>query len=377
MSLDLAARHLPVMLLDIERIVTRETPSADLGAVAEGAADVAALLRERLGAEPELIVVDGVTHVRLRFGAGPPRVLILNHQDTVWPRGTLARIPFSLEDGVLRGPGCFDMVTGLVMSIHAVMMIAEEFGAEALEGVSLLVTGDEEVGSAASRDLILAEATGARAVLVLEASADGGAPKLSRKGASRYQLEVLGRASHAGLEPEQGIHAGLELAHQMQVIAGLGDPTLGTTVTPTSFCGGTTSNTVPARARLDVDSRATTVAEQERVDAALRALVPSVEGPELLLTGGINRPPLERASSEALFARYRRVADRLGVAIPDGVDVGGASDGNFTGGAGIPTLDGLGAVGGGAHAEHEHVLVDLIAARTAVLAGLIRVLLSE
>lgn len=377
MDLHSTARHLPDMLRAIERLIAVETPSADLDAVARGAAAVAELLQERLGRAPETIVLGGVTHLRLRFGSGRPRVVLLTHQDTVWPIGTLDRLPCSIRDGVLRGPGCFDMLTGLVMAIHAVALLGERHGPDALDGISLLVTGDEEVGSTQSRALILEEAAGAEAVLVLEASAERGALKLGRKGVSRYRLEVVGRAAHAGLEPERGINAGLELARQMPAIAELSDAALGTTVTPTSFAGGTTSNTVPASATLDVDSRAWTVDEQRRVDAGMRALRPSIAGAELLVTGEVNRPPMERSASEALFAQYRRIALELGAEAPAGVDVGGASDGNFTAGAGIPTLDGLGAVGGGAHAEHEHVLVAQIAPRTAVLAALLRHVLTS
>lgn len=367
-----AEERLPDMLADIARVITLETPSADKGAVAAGAADFADLLHERLGAQPEILTVDGVAHVRLRFGDGPPRVVLLNHQDTVWPHGTLERLPFSTEDGVLRGPGSFDMLTGAIMSVHAAAILADRLGEGGLDGLSILVTGDEEIGSVTSSDLIRAEAAEAAAVFVMEASADG-ALKLERKGTGIYTLIFRGRAAHAGLEPEKGVNAGMALALTLPLIAELADAEAGTTVVPTTITAGTTSNTVPAEARVDVDVRARTAAELERVDAAIRALAanPRLEGSTTEVIGGINRPPFEPERSAELFDRATVLAADLGIAAPRGVAVGGASDGNFTAGDGIPTLDGLGAVGDGAHAEHEHAIIAEIAPRTALLAALI------
>lgn len=364
--------RLPAMLADLARVIGVETPSSDKAAVARGASDFADLLRERLGAEAELLTVDGVTHVRLRFGDGPPRVVLLNHQDTVWPHGTIERLPFSTENGVVRGPGSFDMLTGAIMSVHAVAILADRLGEGGLEGLSILITGDEEVGSVSSSDLIRAEAAEANAVFVMEASADG-ALKLERKGTGIYTLVFRGRASHAGLEPEKGVNAGMALALTLPLVAGLSDAEAGTTVVPTTITAGTTSNTVPAEARVSVDVRARTAAELERVDSAIRALAaePTLEGSTTEVIGGINRPPFEPEASAALFDRATVLASELGIAAPRGVAVGGASDGNFTAGDGIPTLDGLGAVGDGAHAEHEHAIIAEIAPRTALLAALI------
>ncbi|MGX6450745.1 M20 family metallopeptidase [Brevibacterium paucivorans] len=360
--------RLPQMLADIERVINIETPSSDKEAVKRGAEDFAALMRERLGVEPDLIDIDGVTHVRLRFGDGDRKVILVNHQDTVWPHGTLDRLPFSNKDGVLRGPGVFDMITGAIMSVHATALLQDN-GTD-LDGLTILVTGDEEVGSTTSADFIVNEAKGASAAFVLEASQHG-ALKVERKGSSIYTVKVHGKAAHAGLEPEKGINAGLELAHQMQVIAGFANPEAGTTVTPTVFSGGTTTNTVPAHAKVNVDVRAKTAEEQERVDALMRGLTPSMEGARIELEGGINRPPMERNMAQGLFDRAVELAQKLGIETPTAVAVGGGSDGNFTAGTGVPTLDGLGAVGDGAHAEHEHALVDQIAPRTALLATLI------
>ncbi|MEV0094455.1 M20 family metallopeptidase [Streptomyces sp. NPDC050738] len=356
------------MLGDIERLVVTESPSADLAAVAHSAGVVAALGRAHLGADPELIVLDGRTHLRWRLGSGPRRVLLLAHHDTVWPLGTLAAHPFEVREGVLRGPGCFDMKTGLVMAFHALAVLAAP---DRTDGVTLLVTGDEELGSPSSRELIETEARGCAAALVLEASADGGALKTERKGVSRYEVTVHGRAAHAGLEPERGVNATVETAHQILAVAGLADAAAGTTVVPTVLAAGTTTNTVPAQGRFAVDVRVRDAAEQDRVDTAVRALRPVLEGAAVEVTGGPNRPPLQRTSSALLYRRAQHRATGLGIGPLSAAAVGGASDGNFTAGIGTPTLDGLGAVGGGAHADHEHVLTAEIPRRTALLAALI------
>ena len=212
---------------------------------------------------------------------------------------------------------------------------------------------------------------------MLEASADGGALKTARKGVSLYDVRVLGRAAHAGLEPELGVNATLELAHQALVVSALAEPARGTTVTPTVMRAGTTTNTVPAEGSFAVDVRVQTLAEQDRVDAALRSLRTVVPGASLEITGGPNRPPLDAAASAALFDRARLLAGRLGLPDLVAVAVGGASDGNFTAGVGTPTLDGLGAVGGGAHAADEHVLVEALPGRTALLAALVADLLAD
>jgi len=389
---------LPAIVGDIERLVRTESPSADLAAVARSAEVVAAIGTARLGVEPDLIVLDGRTHLRWRLGtgAGPGdgagggagagggtgsggglrRVLVLGHHDTVWPLGSLATHPFEVRDGVLRGPGCFDMKAGLAMAFHALAATAATAARGAANGVTLLVTGDEELGSPSSRQLIEAEATGCAAALVLEASAEGGALKTERKGVSRYDVRVRGRAAHAGLEPERGVNAGLEAAHQMLAVAGLADPDVGTTVTPTLLAAGTTVNTVPAEGHFAVDVRVRDAAEQSRVDADMRALKPVLDGAEVEATGGPNRPPLQHAASEELYVRAQSLAERLGIGPLKAASVGGASDGNFTAGVGTPTLDGLGAVGGGAHADHEHVLIAELPRRTALLAALLGDLLS-
>ncbi|WP_037311599.1 M20 family metallopeptidase [Amycolatopsis orientalis] len=359
------------LLDDIETLVRCESPSSDHEAVARSAEVVAGLGRKLLWTDPERIVVDGVTHLRWRFGDGPSRVLLLGHHDTVWPHGSLETHPFSVRDGVLRGPGCFDMKAGVVMALHAAAAVPDR------DGLSILVTGDEEIGSPSSRALIEETAAGCDAAFVLEASADGGALKCRRKGVSHYRVEVTGRAAHAGLEPEKGVNAGIEIAHQILAVAALADPVAGTSVTPTVVSAGTTVNTVPAAASVAVDVRVWNEAEQLRVDRAMKALVPILEDASVRVTGGINRPPLEEGSSSGLFDLARELAAGLGLGELTAASVGGASDGNYTAGMGVPTLDGLGAVGGGAHADHEHVVVAELPRRTALLAALVENVLAK
>nr|WP_221375350.1 M20/M25/M40 family metallo-hydrolase [Actinoplanes polyasparticus] len=356
---------LPQMLADVRALVTCESPSDDRAAVARSAEVVAGIGHRLLGAHAQLIVIDGRTHLRWRFGDGPPRVLLLGHHDTVWPIGSLAHTPYGIDGEILRGPGCFDMKAGVVQGLHAVASLPDR------RGVTVLITGDEELGSPTSRELIEKEAVGCAAALVLEGSADGGALKTERKGVSLYRVRVTGRAAHAGLEPETGVNSTVELAHQVLAVQALADPALGTTAVPTRMTAGTTTNTVPALGEFAVDVRARTALEQERVDAALRALAPVLPGARIEIEGGLNRPPLEATASDALYLRAVAIDGELGRAA-----VGGASDGNFTAGVGTPTLDGLGAVGGGAHAAGEHVVVAEIPRRAALVAALTAELLA-
>ena len=352
------------MIEALAALVEVESPSASDSATRAAADALDDLLADRLGRRGTWLGGDR-GHL-LWTGGGTPRVLLLGHVDTVWPAGTLARWPFDVVDGRATGPGVFDMKAGLVQGVEALA------GLDDLEGVALLATTDEEVGSPTSRELVEQTARGCEAVLVLEPSA-AGALKTSRKGVSNYDLVVHGRASHAGLEPEAGANALVELSHQVLALEAIARPDAGTTVTPTVASAGTTTNTVPARARAAVDVRAVTAAEQDRVDAALRSLRTQVPGCRLELLGGVNRPPLEPSASAELFDRARRIAAELGLPSLRGVPVGGGSDGNFTAGLGVPTLDGLGGVGDGAHAEGEHVVVAAMAER----AALVRALLAE
>ncbi|GAB3892110.1 M20 family metallopeptidase [Kibdelosporangium lantanae] len=355
-----------LLLSDIEELVRCESPSTDLAAVAASADTVARVGERRLGAVPDRIVLNGRTHLRWKFG-GDTRVLLLGHHDTVWPIGSITTHPFSVADGVLRGPGCFDMKAGLAMAFHAIAGLADR------TGVTLLVTGDEELGAPSSRALIEGEAAGCAAALVLEAAAPGGALKTERKGVSLYRVRVTGRAAHAGLEPENGVNATVELAHQVLAVAGIGVD--GTSVTPTLTSAGTVTNTVPALGEFAVDVRVWTADEQERVDKAMHALTAVLPGARLEVLGGPNRPPMP--ASEQLYARAVELARHLGLPPLTRMAVGGGSDGNFTAGVGVPTLDGLGAVGGGAHADDEHVLVAELPGRTALVQALVADLLGS
>jgi glutamate carboxypeptidase len=357
------------MLADLATLVTAESPSADTAATA-ACADVVADLGVRLtGRSPERIEAGDRTHLRWRFGSGPTRVLLLGHLDTVWPVGTLARWPFTVTGGSATGPGVVDMKAGLVQLFHALSAV------ESMEGVAVLVTSDEEIGSVTSRRLIEQTARGAAATLVLEPSA-AGALKIARKGIAMYRVLVTGRASHAGLAPEEGVNAGVELAHQVIALAAMGDGSAGTTVTPTLSAAGTTGNTVPAAAVVNVDVRAWQPAELARVDAAIRGLRPVLPGASLSVEAGPHRPALTEGASRELFDLASRTAEDLGLPPLRGEAVGGGSDGNLTAGIGVPTLDGLGAVGGNPHAEGEWVDVDAMPQRTALVAALVRHLTS-
>lgn len=346
------------MLDDLGVLVSLESPSRDLAALGASARAVAAMIENRLGHPAQLVDSPAGPHVQWR-GGGDPKVLILGHHDTVFPLGTVEHRPFAVADGRATGPGVFDMLGGLVLGVHAVGSLADR------SGVEILITADEEVGSHASRDLIEERARACGAVLVLEGAGEGGALKIGRKGCGTLFVSITGQAAHAGLEPENGANALVEAAHQVLHIAGLAAPEAGTTVTPTVASAGTTDNVVPAEARITVDIRVESAAEQQRIEAAFAALRPQVEGTAIAVTGTIGRPPMPESASAALYDIARRVQ-------PDvrGISVGGGSDGNFTAALGIATLDGLGAVGGGAHADHEYILVDRMADRAHLIAGL-------
>jgi len=352
------------MVDDLASLVEVESPSDDLTACRAVVDHTAALGARLLGQAPEVLEDAGRAHLRWRFGAHG-RVLLVGHLDTVWPLGTLARRPFTVDGGVATGPGCFDMKAGVVQAFHALTTVSD------LDGVEVLLTTDEELGSQTSRHLVEEGARRARAALVCEPSSDGGALKLGRKGTGMYTLVVSGRSAHAGLEPEKGANALVEAAHLVLALAPLGRAGIGTTVTPTMAAAGTATNVVPAEARVEVDVRVAQPAEAGRVHAAMLALAATVPGCRLEVQGGPNRPPMPETSSAALWDQARAVAAELGLAPLTGVSVGGGSDGNFTAAVGCPTLDGLGPVGGGAHAETEHVVVSAMPERAALLAGLI------
>ncbi|MBB1245961.1 M20 family metallopeptidase [Streptomyces durbertensis] len=356
-DLDVAA-----MLDDLRTLVEVESPSRDREALAASAKTVAAVIENRLGGRAVLVESPAGPHVHWS-GGGDPRVLVLGHHDTVFPLGTLARRPFRVAGGRATGPGVFDMLGGVVQAVHGLASLDDR------SGVELLVTADEEVGSQHSRALVEERALACGAVLVVEGAAEGGGLKTARKGCGNFQVSVAGRAAHAGLEPEAGVNALVESAHQVLHIASLGRPEVGTTVTPTVASAGTLDNVVPAEATIAVDVRVETEAEKARVEAAFAALTPHLPGAEVTVTGGVGRPPMPPAASAGLFALATRLMP--GIA---GHHVGGGSDGNFTAALGVPTLDGLGAVGGGAHADHEYLEVNAMPERAALVAGLVSAL---
>ncbi|MFI5912631.1 M20 family metallopeptidase [Dactylosporangium sp. NPDC051541] len=349
----------PRMLDDLAELIEVESPSSDPDALARSADVVAALGTRCTGQAPERVVVADRPHLRWRFGAGPARVVLIGHHDTVWPRGTLARWPFSVDGDRATGPGVVDMKGGLVVLFHALAACDD------LDGVAVIVNADEEIGSPTSTELIQDTARGAAGALVLEGSSQGRL-KVARKGIAHYSVRVTGRAAHAGNAPHLGINAGVELSHQILRIAELADPQRGTTVSPTDAVAGTTSNTIPAAARVSVDVRSFDQGELRRVDAALRALEPVLEGARLDIEAGPARPAMPETAATELFALAQRL---MGVDFP-GEAVGGGSDGNLTAGIGVRTLDGLGAIGGNAHAEGEWIEVSSLHDRAALVSTL-------
>jgi glutamate carboxypeptidase len=293
--------------------------------------------------------------------------LILGHMDTVFPAGEAARRPFRIENGRATGPGVFDMKAGIVLVWAAL---------KALDAVprpvTVLLTSDEEIGSPSSRQLIEKEASQASAVLVLEPSLPGGTLKTARKGVGRFTVMATGRAAHAGIDPARGINAIEEIAHQILQLQRMSDPSRGTTVTVGLVQGGSRVNVVPAEAAVDVDVRVPNNEEARRISEAIHGLQAIVPGATLQVRGGINRPPMERTTDTArLLELAKKIGNEIGIAVQEG-STGGASDGNFTAAMGIPTLDGLGAVGDGAHALDEFVDMDSLSVRAALIAGLIR-----
>jgi len=358
----------PAMVDALRMLVDAESPTADVDACRR-CADVADdLAAEVLGSRAERIESGGRIHLRWRFG-GQSRVLLVGHLDTVWPVGTLARWPFEVRDGDATGPGVFDMKAGVVQLLFALSAL------DSLDGVGVVLTTDEETGSATARPLIEETAAGIEAALVLEPSA-AGALKTERKGVAHYELQVAGRAAHAGLDPEKGANAAVELAHQLLTVAALSRPEAGTTVTPTTVTAGTAPNTVPAHASAFVDVRVRTLAEAERIASALAGLRPETPGTSVSVSCSVEVPPLERRASAGLYARARRVAEEVGLPPLTDTSVGGGSDVNLLAALGLAVLDGLGAVGDHAHAEGEYVEVASLPERAALVAALVQDLLA-
>ena len=356
--------RLEPMLAALEALVRCESPSDDLGAcrsVVTLASDIATRV---LGVPAQIKEIEG--RPVFWWGAETPDVVILAHLDTVWPVGSYQPI-WEIKGDVLRGPGTFDMKAGFIQALYAL---------KGIEGsVALIATTDEETGSHCSKALIKEVSSKAKAVLVLEASLDGKV-KTGRKGTAMYQIAVHGLASHAGLEPEKGVNSTTEIAHIILKLSALENAEHGTTVVPTLLSSGNTTNTVPDLATLDIDARSFSQSELERVDREIRTLVAENPNARIEVTGGLNRPPLQPSSTQALYERAEKVAAAIGMPALGSAEVGGASDGNFAAAAGAQVLDGLGAVGGGAHATNEWVSISSMQPRSDFLHAFIKDLLS-
>jgi glutamate carboxypeptidase len=353
---------------DLKRLVEFESPSEDLLAC-RGVVELAIqIANENLKPEAELVEENG--RPVFWWGSKNPKVVLLAHLDTVWPKGSYLPT-WSVSEDVAKGPGIFDMKAGFLQAIYAVKEIPS-----ADSKVAIIATTDEEVGSQTSKALIERISKSASAVLVLEASLNGKV-KTGRKGTSMYQIALHGRASHAGLEPEKGINATTEIAAIVIEVAKLANPEFGTTVVPTVMHAGTTTNTVPALATLDIDIRSYSAAELIRVDTAIKKLSAAHPQAKLEVTGGINRPPLETSATLELYEILEKVASEIGMDPVGHASVGGASDGNFAAAAGARVLDGLGAVGDGAHAPHEQILLSSIPSRVKLLTAFIKELIRD
>jgi glutamate carboxypeptidase len=354
----------------IERLARLESPSTDKTAVDRCGDTIADLLASMGGAVRRLRQDARGDHLRAEWRGGDRQVLLLGHFDTVWDVGQLERMPVRRAEGRLYGPGVFDMKAGIGVAMLAVRALHAS-GADSLPAIVMLWTADEEIGSATSRLAIEEEARRSAAVLVLEPSLPGGGAKTSRKGVGQFELTVHGVAAHAGVDPGKGASAIYELARQILAIEALQDLPHGISVNVGVVAGGSRPNVVADRAAATIDVRVPTLADAARVDTALRGLRPQIPGTRLDVTGGVDRPPFERSPGVVrLYEQARDAAAALGHELAEG-GTGGGSDGNFTGALGVPTLDGLGPMGDGAHALHEHVVEADLAWRAALLAVLL------
>ncbi len=356
----------------IRELVSIESPSDNKPAL-DALAEVLAARFEALGGRPTVHKQrEAGNHLQVDFGpSGAPSVMLLGHYDTVYAMGTLASMPCRVANGKIWGPGALDMKGGIALMLEALSALRESHG-NLPRPVTVLLNSDEEVGSDSSRSLIEFLAKKSPAVLVLEpAAGPRGALKTARKGVGGYHLRVTGHAAHAGLDFSKGASAILELAHQVTEISRLSDLDRGTTVNVGVIRGGTRTNVIAAEASAEIDVRIARLDDGPKLDAKLRALRPLNHRCKLEISGGINRPPMERTRGVAqLYDKAAQITHDLGWKAEE-ASVGGGSDGNFTSAVGVPTLDGLGAVGEGAHATHESVVIDELPRRAALLSLLI------
>ena len=353
------------MLAALEALVKLESPTEDLAACQDVVRLASELATTILGTPAQIRDVNG--RPVFWWGAENPDVVVLAHLDTVWPKGSFIPL-WKVEGNKATGPGIFDMKAGFIQALYAMKGITGS--------AALVATTDEETGSATSKEFIKDISAKAKAVLVIEASLNG-MVKTGRKGTAMYQIKIHGRASHAGLEPEKGINSTVEIAHAIIAVASLENKEHGTTVVPTMLRAGNSTNTVPDLAVLDIDIRSYSMDDLKRVDAAIRNLKAVNSDARYEITGGFNRPPLETSSTIALYERAEKVAKELGMPHLGHASVGGASDGNFAAAAGAQVLDGLGAIGDGAHAAHEWVDISTLEIRSTFLHALIKDLLDD
>src|SRR6266699_1628227 len=369
--------RLPQMLAMLRRFVIAESPSLEKTA-ADRCCGVIAGEWNKHGARVERIAQKHRGDLlRITHAPGDSRpssqLLVLGHYDTVYSTGTLAKMPFRLEGGKAYGPGIFDMKSGIVQALFALLAI-QRAEIPLRKRLVFLWTSDEEIGSESSRKFFEAEARRSDAVFVLAPSfGPRGLLKTARKGVGEAELIVHGRASHAGLAPQEGVNAIHELARQLAAIAGWNDFRRGITVNAGVIEGGTRTNVLPELARALVDLRASRVEDMRALERKFRALRPILSRAKLEIRGGFNRPPMERNMSAALYAKARALSKEMGLTLGEAF-VGGGSDGNFTAALGVPTLDGLGAVGENAHSPRENIVIRAQPERAALLAGLIATL---
>ena len=362
------------MLATLRRLVLAESPSLEKAPADRCCRLLAQEWRHR-GARVEILPQrHRGDHLRITWwkAAGKPagQLLVLGHYDTVYASGTLKFMPFRVRADKAYGPGIFDMKAGLVQALFALQML-KQLNVPLAKRVVLLWTSDEEIGSDTSRKLIEQEAWRSDTVFVLEpAFGPKGFLKTSRKGVGEAQLIVRGRAAHAGLAPQEGVNAIHELARQIARLERWNDPRRGISLNADIVEGGTRTNVIAEHASTALDLRAMTLGDMRRIEKQLHALRPILPGAKIEIRGGFNRPPMERKMSAELFARAKALGRQMGLSLGE-CSAGGGSDGNFTATLGIPTLDGLGAVGDGAHSEREHIVISSLAPRAALLAAFI------
>jgi len=354
----------------IEALVAAESPTTDKSAVDRCGRELASRLEAIGGRVTRLSRVDRGDHLLAEFGCGASQILLLGHFDTVWPVGQLAKMPLARVAGRLHGPGIFDMKAGIAIGMLAARALLET-GTPPDRRIVMLWTTDEEIGSGTSRAAIEDEARRSDAVLVLEPALPGGAVKTARKGCGQFEVTVKGIAAHAGIDPTKGASAIHELARQICRLTSLPQLSPGISLNVGIVAGGSRPNVVADEAHATIDVRAATAAESASVESVFRSLAPTDPRTGVEVTGGFDRPPLERSAGVArLYDQARQIARQLGQDLAEG-STGGGSDGNFTAALGVATLDGLGAIGDGAHALHEHVEVDALPDRAALVAALI------